>query len=325
MKREIPVQEAIGMTLAHDVTQIIPGNFKGVAFPKGHVIAEEDVPRLLDMGKRHIYVLDVAADELHEDEAAVRMAHAVAGPGIQFGHPHEGKVVLKARHDGLLVIESEQVLQMNLLDAIAVTTRQPFITVKEGQSVAGVRPIPLTILRKTVAQIERISNGKTIDVWPYLPHRVSIVTTGSEVQSGRVVDKSGPVLREKFAAFGLSVEGQAIVGDDREEIAAAIEAALASGATIVCVTGGMSVDPDDRTPSAIRLASDTVVTHGTPMLPGSMMMVAYKGDAVIFGLPGAVIYDAVTAFDVLLPRALAGWRLTKRDIALYGVGGWLNA
>lgn len=327
MKREVPVEQAIGLALAHDLTQIIPKSFKGVAFRKGHVIAAQDVPKLLDMGKRHVYVLEIGDDELHEDEAAVRMASAVAGCGVTATQPHEGKVILKAAHDGMLYIDAERVYQMNLVDEISITTRQPFIRVRPEQSVAGIRPIPLTIQRNQVARVEHIAHSETratVDVWPFQDHRVAIVTTGSEVLTGRVSDKFGPVLREKFRDFGIEVASQAIVGDEVGDIVAATLVAIAEGATIVCLTGGMSVDPDDRTPAAIHTVADEVVSHGTPMLPGSMMMVAYQGATTLFGLPGAVIHDDVTAFDILLPRVLAGWRLTKADIARHGVGGWLN-
>lgn len=326
MKREVPVEEAIGLRLAHDLTRIIPGEFKGIAFSKGHVVQEEDVSRLLDMGKRHVYVLELGDDEMHEDDAAVRMANLTAGRGILTTAPHEGKVVFKAEEDGMLFVDVDKVFAVNMIEDVSLTTRVPFIAVKAGQSVAGVRPIPLTFRVSLMEEMERtVGNAKLVEVWPYLPQRISIVTTGSEVQSGRVTDAFGPVLREKFASFGMSVENQAIVGDEMEDIVGAIQSAVAGGATLVCVTGGMSVDPDDRSPGAIRRVADEVVTQGTPMLPGSMMMVAYVGQTVIFGLPGAVIHDKWTAFDVLLPRALANWRFTKADIARQGAGGWLNA
>lgn len=338
MKQEVPIEQAVGLRLAHDLTQIIPGSFKGVAFRKGHVVQVEDLPRLLDMGKQHVYVLSLAADEMHEDDAAVRMAQVISGRGIVRTEPHEGKVVLKAAEAGMLWVDSDLILQLNLLDDVSVTTRMSFVAVRAGESVAGVRPIPLTLQRTLLERFERIARTATaitnpggalataaaVEVWPFLPQRVEIVTTGSEVLTGRVVDKFGPVLRDKFAAFGLDVAQQTLVGDDADAIAAAIAAAVGRGATMVCVTGGMSVDPDDRTPLAIRRAADHVVTYGTPMLPGSMMMVAYSAATVLFGLPGAVIHDAVTAFDILLPRALAGWRFSKLDIARHGVGGWLH-
>jgi molybdenum cofactor synthesis domain-containing protein len=331
MKREVPVEQAVGMVLAHDMTQIIPGEFKGVAFKLGHVIREEDIPRLLDMGKQHIYVLELGDDELHENDGAVRMAQALAGPGVILSEVHEGKVVLKAAHRGMLWVDSEALFEMNRIHDISISTRVPYTHVEAGTSVAGVRPIPLLVKREKIERVEQIakaaaaSGRKAIDVLPYRDHRVAIVTTGSEIASGRVPDRSGPVLREKFAAVGVEVMSQVFPGDDQDAIVQAIVEACERGATIICVTGGMSVDPDDRSPGAIRRAADEVIRYGTPMLPGSMLMLAYRGDTAIFGLPGAVIHDPRTSFDVLLPRVLAGLRVTSDDIARHGVGGWLGA
>lgn len=334
MKREVRVEDAVGMVLAHDLTRIVPGEFKGVAFHKGHIIQPGDIPLMLDIGKQHIYVLELEAGELHENEAAVRMARAAAGPHLSLTDVHEGKVMLKSTIPGMVQVHEPSVLAMNLLDGISITTRRPYIHVDAGTSVAGVRPIPLVIAEDTVAAVERIAEEAAlepgwrqpvIDVRPYGPHRVAVVTTGSEIASGRIVDKFGPVLRAKFEKFGIPVVSQAFPGDDRSSIVMAIEAAVAEGASIVCVTGGMSVDPDDHSPAAIQAVAEAVVTYGTPMLPGSMLMLAYRGRAAIFGLPGAVIYDPVTSFDILLPRVLAGVAVTKEDIARLGVGGWLNA
>ncbi|MDQ0190051.1 molybdopterin-binding protein [Alicyclobacillus cycloheptanicus] len=325
--REVPVEQAIGMTLAHDMTRIVPGEFKGRAFAKGHIITEADIPLLLDIGKRHIYVLEIGPDELHENDGALRMAHAVAGQGVSMSDVHEGKVILKAKADGVLWVDRDRLFQMNRIDDISIATRQPDSAVKAGMSVAGVRPIPLVVTKDKVERVEQIAAEAprpVIDVVPYQPHRVALVTTGSEIKSGRITDKAGPALREKFNAFGVEVISQAFPGDDLPDIVAAIEAACADGATLVCVTGGMSVDPDDRSPAAIRHSAAEVITYGTPMLPGSMLMLAYRGETAIFGLPGAVIYDKVTSFDLLLPRVLAGLRWSKDDIARLGAGGWLN-
>ncbi|WAH36662.1 molybdopterin-binding protein [Alicyclobacillus dauci] len=328
--REVPVQEAVGLQLAHDMTRIVPGEFKGRQFRRGHVIREEDVPMLLDMGKRHIYILELEEGELHEDDAAVQMARALAGAGVTQTDVEEGKVVLKARHDGLLWVDARRVVAMNSIEHISISTRRPYIHVKAGTSVASVRPIPLVIRQDKVRAVEVIaeetfSGRHIIDVFPYRSHQVHVVTTGSEVLSGRVDDRFGPVLREKFREYGIEIVNQVMVGDEQEEITAAIVRACDEGATLICVTGGMSVDPDDRSPLAIRNAATEVVSHGTPMIPGSMTMLAYRDKTAIFGLPGAVIHDQRTAFDILLPRVLAGVYVRKKDIAILGVGGWLNA
>ncbi len=330
MRREVPVEQAIGMTLAHDLTKIVPGEFKGRIFAKGHVIREEDIPVLLDIGKRHIYVLDIGEDELHENDAAQMMADALAGASVVKTPVHEGKIVLKALHSGMLWVDTKRVTAMNMIDDISIATRIPFTHVDEGKPVAGIKPIPLVIDRQKVQAVQEIAQHSVggnaiIDVMPYKPQKIVLITTGSEIASGRVEDKSGPMMREKFHRYGCEVHEQLFFSDEMDKIAAAIVQAADGGATLVCVTGGMSVDPDDRSPGAIRKAATHVVTYGVPLLPGSMMMLAYRRDTVIFGLPGAVIYDSVTSFDILLPRVLAGIAVTKKDIAPLGIGGWLNA
>ncbi|WP_067622599.1 molybdopterin-binding protein [Alicyclobacillus acidiphilus] len=330
MKRlEVRVEDAIGLQLAHDMTRIVPGSFKGAQFKRGHVIREEDIQTLLDMGKRHIYVLELDDGELHEDDAAQIMAKAIAGPGVTLSDVEEGKVVLKAKTDGMLWVDARRVTAMNGIDEIAISTRRPFAHVKAGTSVASVRPIPLVISRHKVTAIEvlaqRAPSGKPlVDVLPYEPQKVGLVTTGSEVLTGRVTDRFGPVLREKLAVYGIEDFDQVLVGDEQAEIEREIVRFCDNGATLVLVSGGMSVDPDDRSPSAIRAVATEVVSHGTPMIPGSMLMLAYRDNTAIFGLPGAVIHDPVTSFDLLLPRVLAGVRVRKKDIAALGVGGWLN-
>lgn len=330
VKKEIPVEQAIGMTLAHDLTRIVPGEFKGRAFAKGHVIRKEDIPVLLDIGKRFIYVLEIGPDELHENDAALMMAESLAGDGLEWGDVHEGKVVLKASTDGMLWVNREAVTEMNLIDGISITTRSSLIHVSKGTSVAGVRPIPLVIERSKVAKVVEVGNAakanrSVIDVISYKMKTAALVTTGSEIQSGRISDKSGTVLREKLDGYGVQVVRQVFPGDEQAAIVREIVSAAELGVDLILVTGGMSVDPDDRSPASIREAATQVVTYGTPMLPGSMLMLAYRGKTAIFGLPGAVLHDARTSFDVLLPRVLARMKVTKADIADLGVGGWLNA
>jgi len=330
VKREVPVEQAIGMTLAHDLTRIVPGKFKGRAFAKGHVIREADIPVLLDIGKRFIYVLELEAEEMHENDAARAMADAVAGDRIMQSEVHEGKVILKAQEDGLLWIDADAVTEMNEIEGIAITTRIPRMHVTSGMSVAGVRPIPLVIERSKVAEVVRIATAArthraVINVIPYTMKTAALVTTGSEILSGRIVDKSGAVLRDKLEPYGVQVVSQVFPGDEQADIIREIVSAAELGVDLVLVTGGMSVDPDDRSPAAIRAAATTVISYGTPLQPGSMLMLAYRGKTAIFGLPGAVLHDARTSFDVLLPSVLARLKLTRSDIARLGVGGWLNA
>ena len=325
MRREIPVEESIGMVLAHDLTQIIPGQFKGRLFKKGHIIREEDIPALLSIGKRHIYALIPEEGEVHEDDAAQAMARLLADPSLAPVGPHEGKVTLKAAWNGLLTIDADRLKSVNRIGELAIVTKRSAAAVTAGETVAGLRALPLLVDRRKLDQFSDIIKGSPLlRVLPFLRLKVGVVTTGSEVFSGLIEDRFGPVLRDKLQPYGLQWLGQSIVGDELDDIVAAIRSWLAAGADLVLVTGGMSVDPDDRSPGAIRQVADRVVAQGMPVLPGSMTMLAYAGEATLMGLPGCVIYDSVTAFDWLLPRIAAGQRPTADDIAELGHGGLMG-
>ncbi|MGD9098416.1 MAG: molybdopterin-binding protein [Desulfobacterales bacterium] len=322
MKR-IPVDHAVGMVLVHDVTEIVPGRFKGPAFKRGHVIRPQDVDRLRDLGKENIAALDLAAGWLHEDEAAQRLAAAAAGAGIALSAPSEGKVNLIASRDGLLKIDVDRLNGINAIPDIMMATRHTHQLVTAGQVVAGTRIIPLTIQAERLQAAEARCGpaAPVVAVKSLNPHRVGLITTGSEVYHHRIEDRFGPVVTEKIAALGSRVLRQICVPDDIPMTVAAIEALIAEGAQIVLITGGMSVDPDDLTPGSIRATGAEVITYGAPVLPGAMFMLAYLDDRPVIGLPGCVMYHKSSIFDLLLPRILTGERLTREDIVVLGHGG----
>ena len=319
----IPVDNAVGMVLSHDVTEIVPGRFKGPAFKRGHVIRPEDVDRLRDLGKENIAALDLGPDWVHEDDAAQRLATVAAGAGISLSAPCEGKVSLTASQDGLLKIDVDRLSKINAIPDIMMATLHTHQLVKAGQVVAGTRIIPLTIKEEKLQAAEAHcgSLAPVVSIRPVRAHRVGLVTTGSEVYHQRIEDRFGPVVRKKIATLGSRIIRQIYVPDDIPMTVAAIEALIAEGAQIVLITGGMSVDPDDLTPGSIRATGAEVITYGAPVLPGAMFMLAYLRGLPIIGLPGCVMYHAASIFDLLLPRILAGERLTREDIIALGHGG----
>jgi molybdenum cofactor synthesis domain-containing protein len=320
----VPVQSAIGMVLCHDVTQIIPGQMKGPAFRKGHIVREEDVPQLLSMGKEHVYAWDIQADSglLHEDEATVLIARAAAGRNVAVSAPNEGKVELTATIQGLLKIDLEALFEINAEEIVCATlhTNQ---RVAGGKVLAGIRVIPLVIEEAKVERAVHICSRRQplIEVLPFRSFNVGIITTGSEVYHGRIKDQFGPVVRKKLDGFGCRTLGQSFVSDEPKRIVEQIGSFLSRGAEMIIVTGGMSVDPDDVTPAAIRDSGARVVTYGAPVLPGAMFMLAYLGNVPILGLPGCVMYNKTSIFDVILPRLLAGEEITRRDIVGLAHGG----
>ncbi len=323
MMKTIPVQEAVGTVLCHDLTRIVPGEFKGRAFKKGHVIQPEDIPVLLTIGKEHLYVLSLENGQLHEDEAALRIAHAVAGPGISFSEISEGRINLIAER-GLLTVNVEALAAINSIEEVVLATMHTGQFVPQARPVAGTRVVPLVIDEEKILRVEEIcaAHYPVVQVKPVQSLRVGVVTTGSEILHGRIKDKFGPVLRKKFAGFGSEVIGQKMVGDDPETTRDAILSFVDEGAEMVVVTGGMSVDPDDQTPASIRATGAEVITYGSPTFPGVMFLLSYLGDVPVLGLPGCVMYYRASIFDIVMPRLLAGERLTRKDIVALGHGGF---
>jgi molybdenum cofactor synthesis domain-containing protein len=326
--REVKVDEAIGMVLAHDLTQIIPGSFKGRLFRKGHRVAAEDIPKLKDIGKEHLYVIELASGDLHEDDAALRMAAALLGDNLTMGEPHEGKVTLKSAITGLASVAKPVVDEINALGDIALATVTTDAVVREGEGLAATRAIPLIVPESKVAEAERIAaayrerEGRApLAVRPLRKMRAGLLTTGTEVFTGRIADKFGPAVSRKLAELGSEVAEQRFAPDDRQTIVKEILYFLQQGYDMILVSGGMSVDPDDRTPGAIADAGCEIVSYGTPMLPGSMLLFGYLRGVPIFGLPGCVMHDPYTSFDVLLPRVLAGDTIRREEIAAMGYGG----
>jgi molybdopterin biosynthesis enzyme len=322
MLKVIPVEEAVGLPLAHDITEIVPGKHKGPAFRRGHVVRKEDIPRLLDVGKRHLYVMELEPDELHEEEAARRLAKAASGDNIRLTEPVEGRVNLVAKVSGLLKIDTARLYRFNALGDLILATLRSDRYVREGEVVAGTRTIPVVVKEELVRRAESLcQDGPIVWIVPIPPRRIHLIVTGSEVFSGRIKDGFEPVVRRKLAEVNAELETVKLAPDDPDIIAGHIRASRANGAEIILVSGGMSVDPDDQTPEGIRRSGASVVCHGFPVLPGSMFLMAYLGEVPVLGLSGCVLHDPVTAFDLLLPRLLAGERIERDDILALGHGG----
>ncbi|HWR39983.1 MAG TPA: molybdopterin-binding protein [Patescibacteria group bacterium] len=321
--KSVSVYQAEGMVLCHDITEIVPGVKKGRAFKKGHVIRGDDVEKFLMLGKEHVFVWEISEGTLHENDAAVRLARAMSGPGVELAEAAEGKVEVRAAQDGWLQIDVSALEEVNEVEQIAVATLHSHQWVKKGQLLAGCKIIPLVIAEEKLRNVEAIcaDHSAVISVKSLPAKRVGIVTTGGEVYSGRIQDAFGPVMKEKFSRLGSTLLRQVLVPDDATQIAAAILQLKDAGAELIVTTGGMSVDPDDVTPAGIREAGGRIVSYGAPTLPGAMFMLAYLDDVPVLGLPGCVMFHKSTVFDLVTPRILAGEILTRRDIIRLGHGG----
>jgi hypothetical protein len=323
MMQKIKVEDAVGLTLAHDHTQILPGKFKGARFRCGHIVRRADIAKLLDMGKKEVYVLSLRSWEVHEDDAANRMARAVAGRHIKIRPPREGKADFIANTFGMLKVAVGSLEKINRIGSIVLSTRHNRSIVRKGDIVAGTRIIPLFIRESKVAKVEDIGRrqGPVIEISPILPKKIGVLVTGSEIYEGRIEDRSVGIVTGKAEALGSKVVRTAVVTDDPGLIAAEIGRMKKAGCQVIVTTGGLSVDPDDVTLSGIRKSGAEVLFYGTPVLPGAMFVYAKLGRAVILGTPACVVHDPVTALDLFLPRVLSNDTVTAGDVAPLGHGG----
>ena len=319
--RKIKVRDAVGMELCHDITEMNEG-FKGVAFRRGHIIRPEDIDHLLRIGKEHIFVWEPNAGELHEDDCARRLAAMAPVEGAHYTEPAEGKVLLIADRRGMLRVNRRLLGKIDSIGDITVCTLPDHYPVEPGARLASMRIVPLVTRETQILEAERLcAEEKLLELRPYLPRKAGIVITGSEVWHGRIPDKFGPVVREKLGKYPCEILGIRVCDDDTAQILEAAKDHLAKGADLLIFTGGMSVDPDDLTPAAIRELGAQIISHGVPSQPGNMTLVAYLGDIPILGIPGAAIKLPTTVFDVLLPQIFAGDRLTKEDLTGLAEGG----
>jgi hypothetical protein len=319
--KKIAVENAVGMTLCHDVTAIVDG-FKGPLFKRGHVIAADDVPRLLNIGKTHLFVWEENAGEVHEEDCALRFAAMAPVEGAHYNGPSEGKVTLIADRRGMFRADTALQKQLNSIPDVTVTSLPDHYPVEAGARLASMRIIPLVTREENIAQAEALCAGKQLfRLLPYLPMRAAIIITGSEVYSGRIRDKFEAVARARLAKYPCEIVSAAICDDDMDMLRGAADSALAAGADLIVFHGGMSVDPDDLTPTAIRALGAEIVSYGVPAQPGNMSLVAYLGGVTILGVPSSAISNRTSMFDVVLPQVFAGERFTKDDLTNLGNGG----
>ncbi|MBZ0157903.1 MAG: molybdopterin-binding protein [Alphaproteobacteria bacterium] len=340
--KAIPVTEAVGMVLAHDITEIRKEDFKGRAFRKGHVVTREDVEHLQRLGKDHLFVLHIADDEMHEDDAAYALASALKGEGVLLeGEPKEGKINLVAARDGLLKIDRDILASFNMLGEVMCATLHTNTVVKKGQVIAGTRAIPLVVKKAIIDEAVAIAEraGAVIEVKEMRKVKAGVVITGNEVYYGRIQDAFAPVVTRKIEGYNGEIVGIYYAPDDESLIEARLRELLEAGADLLITTGGMSVDPDDVTRFAIRNLGASGLTYGSAVLPGAMFLVAYlergqgeqergngnassfHGEVPLLGIPACGMYHKTTIFDLVLPRVLAGERVGRRELAELGHGG----
>ena len=319
----IKTTEAVGHVLCHDITRIVKDVVKDTAFRKGHIVEEKDIPVLLSLGKDNLYVWEKDENTLHENEAAQILCDVCINDNMHPSDVKEGKIELIADCDGVFQVDVKRLDAINEIDEIMIATRHTNFPVKKGDRLLGTRVIPLVIAKEKMEQVKKTA-GETplVSLTPYKKKTVGIVTTGNEVYYGRIKDTFTPVIKEKLAEFDTEIIGHRVSDDNPERITGYIRELLDEGADMIICTGGMSVDPDDKTPLAIRNSGAKVETYGAPVLPGAMFLLSYYNETIpVLGLPGCVMYAKRTIFDLVLPRLMTGEKVTKEDIDTLGEGG----
>ncbi len=337
--KTIDTKDAVGTILCQDITQIIRGVTKDARFKKGHIVTKEDIPVLLSLGKEHLYVWEQKPGFVHENDAALELLKICKNDHMTASPVKEGKIELTSDCDGLFTVNTQALNAVNAVDDIMIATRKGNTPVQKGDKLAGFRIIPLVIDGKFLHQAAEAAGTEPIlKISPWKIKKAGIITTGSEVLKGLIKDTFTDVIKDKLAAFGIEVVYHKLSGDDSNVIAGSIHEAKEKGAEIIICTGGMSVDPDDKTPGAIKASGAKVVTYGAPVLPGAMFLLSYLGDSVpkneqisgddlpdgvvpVLGIPGCAMYARYTVLDIFLPRIAAGKRITKQDIIACGEDG----
>jgi formylmethanofuran dehydrogenase subunit E len=323
----VPVEQAVGRAVMHDMTEIIPGVSKGPAFEKGQVIDVGDLCRLHKMGRLTLYQWEdneVGPEWVHENEAALAFARAMAGDGVTYSTPpREGKVNLVAARDGLLKVDVDRLEMFNLVPGVMCACRQAYSLVSQGRPLGGTRAIPLFLPRVNFERaLAILSDVPLFQILPLNPARVGILVTGTEVFLGLVEDKFIPIITAKVEKLGCWVVKSLIVPDDLQAIRRGLEELLDSGADLLVTTAGLSVDPDDVTRQGLLDAGAADMLYGAPVLPGAMTLLARIGTVPVLGVPACALYFKTTSMDLLLPRLLAGLTITRADLARLANGGF---
>lgn len=318
--KKVKAEKALGLILAHDITEIIPGKKKDVAFKRGKIIENEDIEKLLDLGKMHVFVFDKGVKGVHEDDASTRIAESIIDGNMELVPPKEGKVNIKSKVSGLFYVNDKHLYEINRIPNVLLSTVPNRHPVRKGDLVAAARIIPLYIGEKELKKVERVGEKGIISISPFRSFRVGLVITGSEIASGRIKDGSY-VVEEKIKGYGLEVIGKTLAPDDVSAIGNAIAGLFGEGAEMVITTGGLSVDPDDVTQEGIKSTGAEVLFYGTPVFPGAMFLVARLKGKYILGAPACVYYNKYTVFDIILTRIMAGERMHSHDMVKLAYGG----
>lgn len=319
--KKIPTEMSIGMILAYDTTLVTPRE-SSTLLKRGHKISSKDVSRLKNSGVYEVWIDDGSDDRVYEWDISHRIAERIADESMKVVTGNHGISFLVAATPGIILVNKKRLSKFNLNQNVLVITRNQFMAVGEGEIVAAIDVIPLSISKKDMSAIEELASKGIISVMPFKYSKVGLVVTGTEIFEKRKKDKYYEIVKKKCKRYGWRIVYKEIVPDDEKIQSDAIMNAKLAGAEGIIVTGGMSVDPTDKTPATIRNIGARVISYGIPMKPTTMSIVSVWKGTPLFGISaGGIHYSDFNSIDVLFTRLMSGLVPTRKEIAEMGVGG----
>lgn len=316
----VPVVEAGGTILAHSLA------FDGRTLRKGTRLDAAHLAALAAAEVETVVVARLEPGDVHEDEAAARLATAVAGPGVTVDAPFTGRANLHASANGILVVDRAAIDAFNRADpAITLATLAAHAPVTAGQMVATVKIIPFAVRHDPLEAAERIAAAAAlVRVAPYRPLKVGLVATVLPSLKPSVMDKTRRMTEARLKPAGATLLAERRVAHDADAIAAALSELAREGAELSIVFGASAmVDADDVVPAGLRTAGGRVLHLGMPVDPGNLLLLGELGGRPVIGAPGCARSPRENGFDWVLGRLLAGLQVGPEEISGLGVGGLL--
>jgi len=322
----VPLSRAKGKILGHNIAA---SNGRRM-LRKGKPLTQGDLENLRALGRNSVYIAFIEKDDVDENRAARRVAEAVRGSGLRIQGPASGRVNLLSEEAGLLRVDVDCLRKVNLLDGITLATLRSHSPVRPRQIIGTVKIIPYAVPESVVGAVETISSGDRpiihVDVLPSRP--VGMILSGSNSLQDKLILDFSP-LRERIEALGSLVKITNFVSLDNDEGELALEEALRqqvdSGIQLILIAGETAImDANDIVPRAVLGVGGNVEAVGAPVDPGNLLMLAYINDIPVVGAPGCARSRKENIVDWILPRLLAGDKLSRRDIIELGHGGLLQ-
>lgn len=317
----VPVQAALGAILAHSL------RVGDVMFRKGRRLSASDIEQLAGAGFAEVTVARLSDADVGEDEAAARIARAIAAGGLRVGAAFTGRVNLHALADGLVRLDADAIAALNGIDeAITVATLMPYERVEAGQMIATVKIIPFAAPRAAVENAERLLQDRSaVAVTPFSPRRVALISTTTSGLKPSLLDKNRSALDARLEALGSAIVFEERVPHHVDVLSGAIARARKAGADPILVFGASAItDRRDVVPAAVIDAGGRIEHLGMPVDPGNLLLLAELEGVSVVGLPGCARSPKLNGFDFVLQRLAAGIPVRGRDIAAMGVGGLLK-